>query len=170
MSCNFTIHIFSHYKIFKDVLRLQPVKYITGCNCLMGIDIPVTPDSPPTVNSVFCCFTWGLAKYSVHDVKMLVYFTKIISNLSYKLRYETAYILNINKIGGLIEQFLVPALHNWCNKGHGMCYPVCGMVHIKEPLLLIRKSSPCGSNRFPLSLSEWSFTNVQRHIAINKMC
>ena len=30
-----------------------------------------------------------------------------------------------------------PVLHDWCNKGHGMCYPVCGMVHIKEPLLLI---------------------------------
>ena len=24
-----------------------------------------------------------------------------------------------------------------------MCYPVCGMVHIKEPLLLIDKSSLC---------------------------
>ena len=42
--------------------------------------------------------------------------------------------------------------------GHGMCHPVCGMVYIKEPLLLIGKSSPCGSSRFPLSLSEWSFT------------
>ena len=30
-----------------------------------------------------------------------------------------------------------PVLHDWCNKGCGMCYPVCGMVHIKEPLLLI---------------------------------
>ena len=39
-----------------------------------------------------------------------------------------------------------------------MCYPVCGMVHIKEPLLLIGKSSPCGSSGFPLSLSEWPFT------------
>ena len=39
-----------------------------------------------------------------------------------------------------------------------MCYPVCGMMHIKEPLLLIDKSSPCGSRRFPLLLSEWSFT------------
>ena len=57
---------------------------------------------------------------------------------------------------------------SWCNKG--MCYPVCGMVHIKEPLLLIEKNSPCGrdgaykrtsspfgDSRFPLSLSEWSF-------------
>ena len=49
--------------------------------------------------------------------------------------------------GGPIELFLVSA----------MCYPVSGMVHIKEPLLLIRKSSPCGGSRFPLSLSEWSF-------------
>ena len=36
-----------------------------------------------------------------------------------------------------------------------MCYPVCGMVHIKISLvtLLIEKSSPCsGGNRFSLSL------------------
>ena len=32
------------------------------------------------------------------------------------------------------------------------------MVHIKEPMLLIGKSSPCGGSGFPLSLSEWSFT------------
>ena len=31
---------------------------------------------------------------------------------------------------------LQPALPNWCNKDRGVCYPVCGMVHIKEPLLL----------------------------------
>ena len=48
-------------------------------------------------------------------------------------------------------------LHDWCNKGHGMCYPVCGMVHIKEPLLLIG-NSPSGGSGFPLSLSEWSIT------------
>ena len=51
-----------------------------------------------------------------------------------------------------------PVLHDWCNKGRGMCYPVCGMVHIKEPLLLIGKSSPCGGSGFPFSLSEWSLT------------
>ena len=51
-----------------------------------------------------------------------------------------------------------PVLHDWCNKGHGMCYPVCGMVHIKEPLLLIDKSSLCGGSGFPFSLSEWSLT------------
>ena len=52
-----------------------------------------------------------------------------------------------------------PVTHDWYNKLHGMCYPICGMVHIKEPLLLIGKSSPCsGSSGFSLSLSEWSFT------------
>ena len=44
------------------------------------------------------------------------------------------------------------------NKGRGMCYPVCRMVHIKEPLLLIGKSSLCGGSGFPFSLSEWSLT------------
>ena len=35
-----------------------------------------------------------------------------------------------------------------------LCYPVCGIVHIKEPLLLIDKSSLCGGSGFPFSLSE----------------
>ena len=51
-----------------------------------------------------------------------------------------------------------PLLHDWCNKGCGMYYPVCGMMHIKEPLLLSRKSSLCGGSGFPLLLSELSFT------------
>ena len=50
-----------------------------------------------------------------------------------------------------------PVLHDWCNKGCGIWYPACGMMHIKEPLL-IGKSSPCGGSMFPLLLSEWSFT------------
>ena len=51
-------------------------------------------------------------------------------------------------------------LHDWCNKGCGVCHVVCGMWDdvFKEPLLLIDKSSLCGSSRFLLLLSEWSFT------------
>ena len=41
-----------------------------------------------------------------------------------------------------------PVLHDWCNKGCGMCYPVCRMVHIKEPLLLIDKSSQVAAAGF----------------------
>ena len=52
-----------------------------------------------------------------------------------------------------------PVLHDWCNKGRGMCYPVCRMVHIKDPLLLIEKCFPCsGGSGFSLSLSKSSFT------------
>ena len=40
-----------------------------------------------------------------------------------------------------------------------MCYPVCGIMHIKEPMLLIGKSNPCSvGSGFPFSLSEWFFT------------
>ena len=62
-----------------------------------------------------------------------------------------------------------PELHNWYNKGRSMCYPVCGVVHIKDPLLLIRKSSPrSGGSKFPLLLSELSFTICE--ITVIKMC
>ena len=50
-----------------------------------------------------------------------------------------------------------PVLQDRC-KDRGMCYPVCGMMRIKEPLLIMGKSSPCGGSVFHLSLSEWSFT------------
>ena len=40
------------------------------------------------------------------------------------------------------------------DKGRGMCYPVCGMVHIKEPLLLIDKSSLC-FRLSPASRAAW---------------
>ena len=39
-----------------------------------------------------------------------------------------------------------------------VCVILSGMVHIKEPLLLIDKSSLCWGSRFPISLSEWFLT------------
>ena len=65
---------------------------------------------------------------------------------------------NLHGVDPLSYFSFQPVLHDWCNKGRGMCYPVCGMVHIKEPLLLIDKSSLCGGSGFPFSLSEWSLT------------
>ena len=41
-------------------------------------------------------------------------------------------------------------LHDWRNKGCGMCFPDCGVVHIKEPLFLIGKTSPRCDSGFPL--------------------
>ena len=51
-----------------------------------------------------------------------------------------------------------PVLHDWYNKGSGICYSVFGMVHIKELMLLIRKGNPCsGVNRW-VFFAEWFFT------------
>ena len=60
--------------------------------------------------------------------------------------------------GGVLQKCVYNLINDWCNKGRGMCYPVCGMMHIKEPLLLIGKSSPCDGRGFPLSLYGWFFT------------
>ena len=50
--------------------------------------------------------------------------------------------------GGPIDLFLVSSQcsKTGVTKCRGMCCPVCGMVHIKEPLLLIGKSSLCGGS------------------------
>ena len=65
-------------------------------------------------------------------------------------------------------------LRDWCIKTHGMCYHVCGILHIKDPLLLIGKNSLCsGGSGFPLSLSEWSFTicpTSYNHISCFNYC
>ena len=42
-----------------------------------------------------------------------------------------------------------PVVHNWFIKGRGMYCSVYGKVHIKDPLLLIEKSSRCGGSGFP---------------------
>ena len=46
---------------------------------------------------------------------------------------------------GPTKPILVPA-------SAGVTKAVCGMVHIKEPSLLIRKSNPCGGSRFLLAI------------------
>ena len=66
-------------------------------------------------------------------------------------------ILGVNPLSYFSFQ---PVLYDWCNKGRGMCYPVCGMVHIKEPLLLIDKSSSRGVVGLNLVLSDKVFFSV----------
>ena len=73
--------------------------------------------------------------------------------------------------GGHIELFLVQASSpRLVNKGHAMRYPVCGMVHIKEPLLLIGKRIPCGGSGFLSRYLSGPLPYVQRNITVNKMC
>ena len=56
-------------------------------------------------------------------------------------------LLDISLMVDPLSYFLFqPVLHNWCTKGCGMYYPVCGKVHIKELFVLIGKSIPCSGN------------------------
>ena len=50
-----------------------------------------------------------------------------------------------------IHSFML-VFHDLCKK-NVVCYPVYGMIHIKNVLLLIGTSSPCGGIRFPLAIS-----------------
>ena len=62
-----------------------------------------------------------------------------------------------------------PVLHDSCSKDRSMCYPVCGLGRIKEPLLLIERVSHVVGQRVS-SLTKWSFTTIYlRHINVNKM-
>ena len=63
-----------------------------------------------------------------------------------------------------------PVLDDWCTKGRGMCNPVCGMVHIKEPLLLIGKSSPCGGKGILSRYLSGPLPYVERDITMNNIC
>ena len=57
---------------------------------------------------------------------------------------------------------------DWCNKGRDMC-SVCGMMHIKEPLLLIEESQLVAAGFLYRYLSG-PLPYVRRHITVNKMC
>ena len=82
---------------------------------------------------------------------MFILLIKLVLNFQFSLLVE---VWSIGTGSSKHVISLVSVQMNEC----GMCYPVCGMVHIKEPLLLIGMSSPCGGSGFPLSLSKWSFT------------
>ena len=68
-------------------------------------------------------------------------------------------------VGGPIELFLVPASASTTGVTKAVVCDILsvGMVCIKEPLLLIGKSSPCGylSGHLPYVIC---------HITVNKMC
>ena len=54
--------------------------------------------------------------------------------------------------------------HDWSNKDHGMCYPVCGML-IKYPLLLFEKDCVCS---FLSHYLNGPLPYVRRHITVLK--
>ena len=110
------------------------------------------PPPPPQMDFLYPPL---IVLYKCHDFYFCEYswLHKTLTNIHMAMVYQN--MLKLIYFANCYTNFsFQPVLHNWSNKGRGMCYPVYGMVHIKEPLLLIGKSSPSGSSGFPLSLSE----------------
>ena len=55
-----------------------------------------------------------------------------------------------------------PVLHDWCNKGRGMCYPLCEMVHIR-----VAHVAEAG---FLSHYLNGPLPYIRCHITVNKMC
>ena len=67
--------------------------------------------------------------------------------------------------GGLLFYFIIyllfqRVLHDWCNKGRGVCYTACRMVHIKDPLLANRQCV------FSLAVGAGRSSEVERSLMV----
>ena len=128
-------HIFSNFHIYlyKNIVHLpHQNENILTCR----LPTLVFSSTLSRHNFVTCLFNTGMRCSSVVESLLMVQW--IIRSIPH---------------GEPTELFLIPAsVQHLVKKGHGMCYPVCRMVHIKDPLLLIKKSSPCrDGSRFPLT-------------------
>ena len=56
-----------------------------------------------------------------------------------RITHTTAFVTPV------VEHWLERELHDWCNKGCGMCYPACGIVNIKYPLERVDHIGPYGA-------------------------
>ena len=113
---------------------------------------------------------WRIIRSIPHDglIELFLVPTSALQLVYQKPRYVLSCLCDgsYKKIPWSIvaTRFLSCYLSSQCSttgvrKGCGMCYPVCGMIHIKDSLLLIRKSRPwSGGNGFFVLLSRWSFT------------
>ena len=63
-----------------------------------------------------------------------------------------------------------PVLHNWCNKGCGICFPVFGMEHMKDTLLLFKRVAHVAAAGFLPRYLNGPLPYVSCHITVNKMC
>ena len=66
-----------------------------------------------------------------------------------KVAHTTPFVAPVVVPEREIAQWVYIEGHNWFIKGRGMYCSVYGKVHIKDPLLLIEKSSLCGGSGFP---------------------
>ena len=87
------------------------------------------------------------------------------------IKHTMSYIVGSILHGGPSELFPVqPLFLDWCNKGRGMCYPVCGMMHIKNPCCYSESEAHVAVMGFLSRYLSGPLPYVRRHITVNKMC
>ena len=159
MSCPNECHKHTHLT-HSYILRKDPPPQCEHCQCIMTVrHILVECNHFAKTRKKIFCRSNVVGSFRFHNDFHLTFWTQTCFYNQFKFDltvivhiYRVRWVVGSNLHGGPTEQSLLqPVLHDWCNKGRGMCYPVCGMVHIKETLLLIEKSSPCGGSGFPLS-------------------
>ena len=88
-----------------------------------------------SLSAVGCSCLPGLVH--IKDILLLIKNTSLINCLSLHAKS-----VHLWRDGSSDRSFMVdpltyfsfqPVLHDWCNKGRGMCHPVWGMVRVKEP-------------------------------------
>ena len=122
----------------------------------------------------FVCDCW-IARVIIADNVILkndLTFRQNIASIALRARFSSvvkafAYGAILHGVDPLSYFSYQLVLHDWCNKGRGMYYPVCGMMLIKEPLLLIGKITAAG---FLSRYLNGSLPYVRHHITVNKMC
>ena len=123
---------------------------------LIPLELFFVPACAPLVRGVYyqvCVLSSMCTIMSVY-YHVCVYHVCGIVHIIRTHKVVVSYFLSLSEWSLTIQL----VLHDRCNRCCGMSYAVCGMMHIKEPLLLNGKRSPCGGSGFPLLLSEWSFT------------
>ena len=96
--------------------------------------VSVAKKYPPISDGCCCLWEWDVAQsIACPPLKRSVVGSILLSGPSCSLSYFP----------------FQPVVHNWFIKGCGMYCSVYGNVHIKDPLLLIEKSSLCGGSGFP---------------------
>ena len=125
----YTIYIYVYIKWNSNILNYTRVGMTLGVGGGWNLQIMATIGLPSNVSAQFLKLVPASAPRLVERSLMVRWVVGSILHGENPLSYFS----------------FQPVLHDWCNKGRGMYYPVCGMVHIKEHLLLIDKSSLCGA-------------------------
>ena len=93
-----------------------------------------THDNLPRVSiGFFIHFQFYILKLDIYLVFWVCYFRGVGRSSEVERSLMVRWVVGsiLHGVDPLSYFSFQPVLHDWCNKGCGMCYPACGMVHIK---------------------------------------